>query len=270
MSTIKTLKECVHERMNECVDVLGKKYIKTVLPIYGSDELGNPCHISSCILIKVKNKNYIITAAHVIDNNKITTLYVGGGDGGQLVKIEGECLVIKENNDNRKDDKIDIAILSLTEDIVKKLDKVTFIDESSFLSKDSLNTKGLYLAVGYPNSRNKKNNNKENKILPKYFRYAATLNTSAETFKEIGADKRYHYLLKYDKISKDENNKEVNSIKLTGMSGGGLFFIEGMDKPENYRPNVDCTGKLAGILIEHHEKQKVIMATKLSLAIQSL
>ena len=243
MSIIKSLSESLHERMNECVNILQKKYIKAVRPVYGSDELGNLCHIGSCVLIKVKNTNYLITAAHVLDENEITTLYVGGGDGTDLVKIEGEGLETNAPMGNRKDDKFDFAIFPLTEEIVKKLGTVTFIDESSFLSEYLDNTRGLYLIIGYPNSKNKKNNIKDNKVLPKYFPYAANLNTSDETFKIIGADKRYHYLLNYSKTSKDENNQEVNSIKPTGMSGGGLFFIEGMHKPENLRPNADCTGK---------------------------
>ncbi len=267
MNTVKTVNEIVLERMNECVDILGKEYLKSVRPIYGSTQHGNPDHIGSCILIKINKTPYLITAAHVIDHNKDTTLYIGGES--DLIQIEAEALITKPNTGNRDDDKLDFSILLLSSNFIKKLGAVTFIDESSFINT-SLPNKGLYLALGFPNSKNKNTRNVENKVSQNPFVYSSTLNTDSEAFIKVGANESYHYLLQFGKYSKNENDKKVNSIGPKGVSGGGLFLIEDMGSPESYRANAKCSGKLAGILIENHKNQKVIMATKISVVIDAL
>jgi hypothetical protein len=269
VGTIKAVNEVVRERMNKCVDILAKEYMKTVRPIYGSTEHGKPYHIGSCVLIEFNSIPYLITAAHVIDQNEITTLYVSGENN--LIQIEAEALITKSSTGNRDDDKLDFSILPLSSCIVEKLGEVIFLNESSFLSTVSTDKGRLYLALGFPNSKNKKVNNSENKVSQNPFVYSSTLNSDRKAFNEVGANESQHYLLDFcSKHSKDENNKKVNSIAPKGASGGGLFFIEGMVNPKSYRPNSECSGKLAGILIENHKKQKVIIATKLSVVINAL
>jgi hypothetical protein len=269
MGIIKTVNETVRDRMNECVDILAKQYMKSVRPIYGSTENGKPYHIGSCVLIEVGSSQYLITAAHVIDHNEITTLYVSGEN--DLIQIEAEALITNPSTENRDDDKLDFAILPLSDDIKNKLGSVVFLCEQ-FILNTSPECKGkLYLALGFPNSKNKKVNTSENKVSQNPFVYSSTLNLDDNVFEKVGATKSQHYLLDFcSKYSKDEMNNIVNSFAPKGASGGALFFIEGMSNPENYRPNAKCKGKLVGILIENHKKQKVIMATKISVVINAL
>ena len=230
MGIIKTVNEVVRERMNKCVDILAKKYMKSVRPIYGSTKHGKPYHIGSCVLIEINSHPYLITAAHVIDHNETTTLYVSGEN--DLIQIEAEALITKPNSGNRDDDKLDFSILPLSSSILKKLGAVTFLNETSFLNEERITKGDMYLALGFPNSKNKKIYNPENKVSQTPFIYSSVLNTDKTIFNEIGAKESQHYLLDFcSKQSKDENNKKVNSIAPKGASGGGLFFIEGMNKP---------------------------------------
>jgi len=266
---IKTVNEVVRDRMNECTDILAKVYMKSVRPIYGSTEHGKPYHIGSCVLIEFNSSKYLITAAHVIDHNEITTLYISGGS--DLIQIESEALITNSSNGNRDDDKLDFTILSLSAEILEKLGNIIFLNESFILNTPPTSNGKMYLALGFPNSKNKKVNNSEKKVTQNPFVYSSTLNLDEKIFNEIGATESQHYLLDFcSKHSKDENNNTVNSISPKGASGGGLFFIEGISNPESYRPNTNCTGKLVGILIENHKKQKIIMATKISVVINSL
>ena len=269
MGIIKTVDEIVRDRMNECTDILAKEYLKSVRPIYGSTEHGKPYHIGSCVLIEVSNLKYLITAAHVIDHNEITTLYVSGAN--DLIQIEAEALITNPSNGNRDDDKLDFAILLLPTEIIEKLGDVIFLNESLILNSPPTTKGKMYLALGFPNSKNKKVNNPEKKVTQNPFVYSSTLNLDAKIFNEVGATENQHYLLDFcSKHSKDENNNIVNSIAPKGASGGGLFFMEDMNNPESYRPDTSCTGKLVGILIENHKNQKVIMATKISVVINAL
>lgn len=269
MGLIKTVHEAVRDRMNVCVEVLARQFMSSVRPIYGSTEHGNPYHIGSCVLIEVDSSKYLITAAHVLDHNEITTLYVSGES--DLVQLEAEALITNPCTGNRDDDKLDFAILPLSEELTKQLGSVVFINELSMLNGAPENEGQLYLALGFPNSKNKKVDNKKNKITQNPFVYSSTLNLNQDVFKEVGATKDQHYLLDFcSKHSKDENNNEVNSIAPKGASGGALFFIEGMSNPDNYRPDAECVGKLTGILVENNKQQKVIMATKISVVKDAL
>jgi len=249
--------------------MLAKEYMKSVRPIYGSNEHRKPYHIGSCVLIEVGSSKYLVTAAHVIDHNEITTLYVSGGS--DLIQIEAEALITKPSTGNRDDDKLDFAILPLSTDIIEKIGTVAFIKESSILNTTPKSKGKLYLALGFPNSKNKKVNNPDKKVTQNPFVYSSTLNSDSKIFSKVGATESQHYLLDFcSKHSKDKNNNVVNSIAPKGASGGALFFIEGMNDPESYRPNTECTGKLVGILIENHKKQKVILATKISVVTNAL
>jgi hypothetical protein len=266
---IKTVNEAVRERMNECVEILARQFMSSVRPIYGSTEHEKPYHIGSCVLIEIDKNKYLVTAAHVIDHNKINTLYVSGES--DLVQLEAEALITNPDTGNRDDDKLDFAILSLSDEITAKLGNVVFINESGMLDVAPENKGKLYLALGFPNSKNKKANNKESKVTENPFVYSSTLNFDEDVFNEVGATTSQHYLLDFcSKHSKDENNNKVNSIAPKGASGGALFFIEGMNNPDNYRPDAECIGKLTGILIENHKPQKVIMATKISVVKNAL
>src|SRR5215471_4201266 len=49
-----------------------------VCPIYGCDERGKPYLIGSSLLLSVGDKLLLVTAAHVLDWNGDTSLYVAG------------------------------------------------------------------------------------------------------------------------------------------------------------------------------------------------
>lgn len=269
MGVIKTINEAVRERMNECSGILSKQFMKSVRPIYGSTDHGKPDHIGSCVLLEISKKKYLVTAAHVTDHNENTTLYVSGENG--LVQIEAECIRTRAVDGSRDKDKFDFAILLLPDHIVNKLGNVKFLDETNILTSDTAKNGELYLALGFPTSQNKKVHSNENKVTQNPFVYSSTLKTQSSIFKDIQANPETHYLLDFcSKHSKDENNTVVNPFSPIGASGGGLFLIEGMNNLENYRSSSDCSGKLVGILIERHQKQKVIMATKLSVVLNAL
>lgn len=269
MAIVKTLGELTFDRMNDCVKALAKKYLCSVRAIYGSTENGKANHIGSCVLLSHKNTKLLLTAAHVIDNNEITSLYISGEH--ELVQLIGSCLITSPPNGNRDDDKLDFSILSLTEDVASKIGNVYYIPESEWWLGGLGEKDRCCLALGYPNSKNKKFNPSTKKIKQEPFVYTSTLKKEEELFIKVDGDQNHHYLLDYcEKYSKNETNETVNSVHPKGVSGGGLFLIEGMANPESYRPDLPCSGKLLGILIEFHKECKVLMFTKLSTIAEAL
>ena len=70
------------------------KYISSVRPIYISTEKENPMHIATGTLLHVAEKKYLVTAAHVIDKNAKSCLYIAGEK--ELVMLEGNAHVTTE------------------------------------------------------------------------------------------------------------------------------------------------------------------------------
>ncbi len=263
MATIKTVSELTLERMDKCSDALAKKYLLSVRAIYGATENGKPDHIGSCVLLDYHGEKILVTAAHVIDENDFTSLYISGEN--KLVQIVVSCLITAKPNNDRDKDKFDFAVLPISDELASNLGDVYFIPESNWELHD-LPAKDRYcLALGFPNSRNKKIDAARNIVKLEPFVYTSTLKSDPELFEEIEFSIADHYLLDFcSKHSKDSSNKITNSIRPKGVSGGGLFLIEDMANPDSYRPEAECSGKFLGILIEQRKNKKVLVFTKIS------
>lgn len=269
MNIIKTLPEFTFERMNKCTDELAPQFLKSVRAIYGSKHNGSPIHIGSCVAIEFKSKKYLLTAAHVLDENKNTSLYVSGESN--LILIESEAYVTNPVQEERKNDTIDFAIIILSEKLQCEIGNIEYLTEDTMLLEEIKNNDRHCLALGYPNSKNKFNPTRGNHLKETPFVYSSYLKSDEDIYVQTGTSPIHHYLLDFcKKHSKDENNKKVNSIYPQGVSGGGLFQIEGMTNPHSYKLDSPCHGKLIGILIEFKKEQKVLVFTKLSIIINAL
>src|ERR1043166_4650047 len=83
-----------------------KSLTQFVLPIYGADDRRNPRHIASCVLLRVAESHFLVTAAHVLDENELTTLYTFGS--GKLRSVSGVSYRSSPPAGVRANDKDDI------------------------------------------------------------------------------------------------------------------------------------------------------------------
>ena len=246
----------------------------SIRPIYGCNKKFDPYFIGSCVLIEVEGKKYLITAAHIIDDNDFTTLYSSGnGDKDILVELTSKkAIVTKAEGNNRDNDQLDFAILPLTTEMLKSIgNDVVFLNEKDFNLRKVPVERELHLAMGYPRSKNKKIDKKRKKVTTNPLVYSSSLVIDNEILEFVGGSEKFNLLLDYNnKEYKNEKFEIENSISPVGASGGGLFFIEGMKNLENFKPNVDCNAKLVAILIEVHEEKNIILATKLSVIFDAI
>jgi len=265
MSRILSIQDIVHQRKIECVGVLSRKFMNSVRPIYGSTEGGAPDHIGSCVLVDFNGRKHLVTAAHVLDHLDETHLYVGGEI--DLVPFNQKARVTNALSGNRHDDRIDIAVITIDDKCISKMGQVVFLDEDDILFESCSSDEVVYMALGYPNSRNKRLYKKKGKVSQNPFVYSSTLITKKDTFKEVKAFPEIHYLLQFDKKkSKDPSNNTITAISPKGASGGGLFTVDGLGRMETYiNPSNNCHGKLVGVLIEYHPQTNVIIATKMAI-----
>ncbi len=268
MAHIKSIEEVVLERTNECVDAATKKFSGAIRPIYGSNEQGRPDHIGSCVLLMIDNVPVLLTAAHVLDHNVHSTLYVGGNS---LIQIEGDFLATTKPEGERAKDHFDFAARKLQKETVCALGDVTYITERDILPSTDDTTGHVYLALGYPNTKNRKLNAAARYVCPQLWKYSSTHKPNQPLAVKLGALSDSHYFLGFDKKhSKDTSGNVINSIDPKGISGGALIDLGNLAHPANLSGSTLCGGLLAGLLIEFHASHSTIVATRLQTILQGL
>lgn len=269
MSVVKTLPELVTERTNMCSEELAHKYLQSVRAVYASTERGTPVHLGSCVALEIADQKLLVSAAHVIDNNEYTSLYVSGET--DLILIESNVYITDSPNGERKQDKFDFSILPLNDKLQAEIGEIVYLTEQDMLLGELGRNEKCCLALGYPNSRNKITPKRGNNLKESAFVYTSTLKFEEKLYAATGTNPEHHFLLDFcPKHSKDEDGKIVNSVHPKGVSGGGLFLIEDMATPETYWTEKPCSGKLIGILIELKREQKILVYTKLSTIFKAL
>ena len=87
---IETIAQVVHDRLVRGSDAALERFRAAVKPIYGSTGSGEPEHIGTALLLQLPEGHFLLTAAHVIDWNAKTTLYLGEA---RFEKLEFEAFL---------------------------------------------------------------------------------------------------------------------------------------------------------------------------------
>jgi len=239
------------------------KLTNTIIPIIGSDEDGEPCPVGSGILFGVGNERFLITAAHVLDENKLTTLYLPGES--ELVELAGPGRQSTPPKNNRLLDHLDAAYLHLSSDIVCRINKIYWFLPPQLVDMDDASVAGdHYMFTGYPHKA----------IVPLYGtrKISAQLHSytdracGAETYAQVNADPVSNIVINFDaKQAKDGNGRIVTPKERRGMSGGGVWSASKVSQVVGL-PNA----RLCGVAIEHKKKQKCLVATKINFVLESI
>jgi hypothetical protein len=165
----RTIEKMLRDRMAECTESVSAEFHDAVRPIYGSTERGTPEHLGTCFLLELRADRYMVTASHVIDHNELATLYVAGTN--DLVMIQGDFLATRKP---REEDHYDFAFWKLNAKFVDELGSVKFFKEAD-IAKQRPPIKGrLYMALGYPCSKNRKLDVANKSVRPTIFPYTGT------------------------------------------------------------------------------------------------
>lgn len=253
---IKTLNEVTREVLNEVTQAALTKFRNSVWPIYGADEGGIPDHIGTAILVHLPEGHFLVTAAHVIDHNVETSLYLGA-DHRTILQFDAIATV--PPNGNRSEDHADFAAAQLDTDLIAKLPGAKFVTETDICQSQVPSDGRIFVCLGYPNSKNKVKPRDGTKISPSLLPYAS-IGRPASQLPTIAAEE-LHVLVDYNaKYVRDDMGRKVSATDMHGCSGGaiidaGRFSVDALSNPPEL--------KLAALFIEGHAKQKVILGTRL-------
>lgn len=272
MCPLVSVTEAARARLNECTHALTDKFLTSVRPVYRVRAVGQrlPEHIGSCVLLNIGGYKCVVTAAHVADNRESTALYMAGGLYTELVQIVGDVHATPKPQGNRNKDPYDFAIWHLTDDVAATLGNAQYITEESICANRAKIDGRVYLALGYPVSKNKRLNMAQSSIPPAPYSYTTNAKEDDVLAATLGVTGNDHFFLAREKRSRDAQGQIVDSVKPVGLSGGALIDLGQLGRPENLSPLSPCTGYLAGILIENRSQRKALVAVKIQLILEHI
>jgi hypothetical protein len=254
---IQTLKEAAREFLSEASQTAVGRFRDAVRPIYGATAKGEPDHIGSAVLLDLDGTKCLLTAAHVLDQNAETSLYLGAD---QFALLTFNALVTALPEAGRDADRADFAIARLMPADVANLSQASFITRADISVGASPSEGRSYTCLGFPNSKNKTNRFKSSKVVPQLGIYSS-IGRPASHLPDI-ATQHDHVLVEYNpQTSLDELGNMVSSISIRGFSGGAIIDL-GMTTPEGL--SLRSEPKLSALLIEMHPGKKVILGTRLN------
>jgi hypothetical protein len=154
----------------------------------------------------------------------------------------------------------------MPDDFTARLGNVAYIPSTRLVAEDRMTTAHHnYVALGYPNSRNKKLDYLNKRVLPVAWKYSSMVKPNAELAGTLGISGQDHLFLDFDRPhSKDADGHVVNSVRVRGASGGALIDMGVIARADNIERGAKCDGRLAGILIEQPPSHKAIVALKIA------
>jgi len=192
--------------------------VRSVLPVF-THESERPERIGTCVLAKIDDHHFIVTAAHVVEA-------VHRATGRFVVAVGGELYaILRARFVTPSDHEADIGLIPVRSETAALLCQQggeflgsEMIDEVERAEgTDMLNAlANAYVAVGFPASPHQSRiNHRETKINAKSFSARLTLAPTTNYPEGLSFDN--HLLLDFDL-----KGQSFNPPKLSGMSGGGL------------------------------------------------
>lgn len=250
--------EIVHKKYLE------KKQFDALCPIFLKHNLkGSLDQIGTGVLIDISGITFLLTAAHVIDENKYGDLLIPTTEG--LKQIEGTFAYLDiPKYGTRDEDNLDVGYYKLddnfTQNLYKELNKIN-IDDIVFIDDATQNM--IYTFAGYPSSKSI--------IRPKVATSATYFyggySVESKVYSKYGYDPQMQIIVKFRRHSSvtPEGEKFFPPFP-EGISGGGIFVW-----PEELRGQfIPTERKLVGIIHTYKERDDLLIGTNIQAFIKCI
>jgi len=144
-----------HREFNRRKSVVEDRAAKYVVPLYGTAERSKRYVVGSGVLVRIEENAFLITAAHVLDEQQRVRTNIEVPGRNALLPLGGQALKTPlPSSGRREEDLIDIGILPLQRDAVDELlAHFNFLDVQQLDPSDVPGTQTLYTFVGYASSQ---------------------------------------------------------------------------------------------------------------------
>lgn len=244
-------------------------FSSAVGPVFVRVPRSKPRHCGSCVFVSLRGRTYLITAKHVLDEQRHGSLYIGGPS--KVVELVAEVAYSGANLSPGEVDRHDIAVAALHDELVQRLGVTNPIDLSTALSWKPALSGDRYMILGYPHSKNR-HALADPKRLPQVdwaliTRAKATQSCAAKPY----VNAKMHLVLDWDsKQTIDADLNRITSPNPRGMSGGAVFDLGNFTDHEVLAGIRAPVPRLVAIPIEHHDREDAIVCLRLTTVIAIL
>ncbi len=238
--------------------------LKFSIPLYRNDRKGRPEMIGTGFFVRDGNRNFLISAAHVLDQAKNTGLYfyikpdITRHCSGQLLRTKGE--------NNRGKDLIDIGVLYLTDGFEPPYPEVDkFPMDLSYLRPNYRpRTKKNYITIGFPVSKNKIKNQPREAIAKPYAYENEPIEEQA--YSAHGLDPNIHIALKFDeREGYASDGSKQNFPHPRGMSGSPIIVLYDETGDDDFR-----VFPVVGVFTSYRKLQRIAFGTDIQYVIDAI
>ena len=257
MPTPEELSAFLHERLES---QLGRVHSSTV-PVY-LESRPVPQHVGSGVLLRIGEEKFMFTAAHVADFRLKGQLYLGGESFP--IRMSGTVTHTRPPQDDRLRDKLDAAVIHLSEEVTGHLREHEFLEIAEVDAASGPRHDDFFLVAGFPCTKQRfVPNGSTIEALLYPFVAVSKLGSSYDS-ESLNAD--YHVLLGFNKKEMWRRDLgRVTAPDLYGISGGGIWWLPEYDGPDARPP------KLHAIAIEWHSgRQRQVLGTRVHVLLSAI
>jgi len=238
--------------------------VSCVCPIFVLHNKNNELEqIGSGVLLKIKEKGFLLTAAHVSDWSKEGNLCIPTMNG--IEEISGYWTsILAPKGLGRAKDKIDISYYLLDDDLKNNIHQdFNFLRRNECWLTDNLCEGDIYTFTGFPLTKAKRIN--RNEFSSELFSYTGEA-AIQKKYENLEFEKDTNIIVNFciKKAVDPMSGRKMMPPHPKGISGGAIFRW-----PKNIEEKIEKIGRsLVGIGHTYIKKHQCLIGTKLSLYFQ--
>lgn len=209
-----------------------------------------PQQIGSCVIFKIDDEYFLLSAAHVYEPIGAYVVLVGCGD--RLHPLSGDRFSTKQGpSGTHQDDKVDAAVLHITCSVPREIrDCALTIDHLD--AAPAVGFPEFYVAAGYRASRATSRKGRLESPLDLY----PSIEHFQEEYEKLNLDRMKYVAMAYDKQVLVDGQWQLAPSKLQGMSGGAIFRIHGLRPDPRVPAPARPSARLSAIIIERSNPRR--------------
>ena len=233
-----------------------------VCPIYGIDEHDRPQLIGSSVPFRLGTRSFLLTAAHVLNENRRTSLYVGGVN--DLVPLAGPSHRTGTTIDGRRGDSFDFGFIDISDTPPEQWLRYQFVTPDYLDVDDVPAADALYAFVGYPETRNKRLWGQKFQLSPMAI---VLMPTPLRRYDSLGLNPTAQFAGEFSRNKQfDSKKRVVVGPEPHGISGGGVWRL---GTPGEFATSTNAE-RLVGLGIEYRASRSVLVGVRISLVVAAL
>ena len=244
-----------YDKMSDLVERLRHH----VIPLYSENREDGPFLLGSSVLLKVGDRLFLVSAAHVLDFGESNPIFLPTTEG--LQRLSGDGVRAVKPQGGRLQDPFDFSCLDISGFSVDP--HYVPVDASRIDADQPLSPNAVYMALGYPGSMNRLQRSLP-RLKPKHYPFGSVIAEESD-YAHLPLSAQSHIAMSFDRSRVRTSNGDVVTAPVPkGMSGGGIWKVYDADSGVLSEPN------LTGITTTWYPDDKLFVGTRIALVLEAI